>query len=56
MDSSDYDDPIIAEQAAKAQQNMKAKNNKKPKCTPKGQKFDSAQFEKDKQLGKQCPT
>lgn len=52
MDSGNYeDDPIIAEQARLAQE--KQKTQKKAKCTPKGQKFDSAQWERQKQLGKQ---
>ena len=40
---------MIAEQARKLEESQKMK--KKAKCPAKGQKFDSGQFEKEKQLG-----
>lgn len=45
------DDPVIAQQALLLEQKAK----KKAKCPPKGQKFDSANFERQKQLGHQDP-
>ena len=51
MDSGNYeDDPVIAEQSKLAEE--KLKTQKKSKCPVKGQKFDSGQFERQKQLGK----
>lgn len=52
MNSGNYDeeDPVIAQQAKLAEESNKAR--KKAKCPPKGQKFDSAQWERQKQLGK----